>query len=99
MPEKVRRDLGFALRLVQRGEFPEIAKPLQGKAFKGVYELRVRDQGNAYRAAYIANLGDHIYVLHAFQKKSSQAMATPKPHLDTIQRRLHDARKQVQDES
>jgi len=29
-----------------------------------------------------------IYVLHAFQKKSKKGIATPKPDLDLIKRRL-----------
>lgn len=33
-------------------------------------EVRVRDAGNAYRVFYVASIGDTIFVLHCFQKKS-----------------------------
>ena len=34
-----------------------------------------------------------IYVLHAFQKKSKSGIATPKPEIDLIRRRLADAQR------
>ena len=33
---------------------------------------------------------DAVYVLHAFQKKSKKAIATPKPEMDLIRKRLND---------
>jgi phage-related protein len=35
-----------------------------------VREIRVRDADGAFRVIYVAKLGDAIYVLHCFQKKS-----------------------------
>jgi phage-related protein len=34
---------------------------------------------------------DSIYVLHAFQKKSTRGIATPKREIDLVRRRLADA--------
>ena len=34
---------------------------------------------------------DAIYVLHAFQKKSTKGVATPKREIDVVRRRLADA--------
>jgi len=31
-----------------------------------------------------------VFVLHAFQKKSKSGIATPKPDLEVIERRLRD---------
>lgn len=36
----------------------------------GVREIRVRDDGNAYRSMYVTNIDDAMYVLHVFVKKS-----------------------------
>lgn len=38
----------------------------------GVREIRVRTGEGAYRAIYIANFEEAIFVLHCFQKKSQQ---------------------------
>ena len=36
----------------------------------GVREIRVRDEGEAWRAIYVAKLPEAVYVLHCFQKKT-----------------------------
>jgi len=43
---------------------------------------------NTYRAVYTVKLGDVIYVLHCFQKKSQQGIKTPAPNMDLIKKRL-----------
>ena len=45
----------------------------------GCGEVRVRDESGAYRVFYVANVGDAIYVLHCFEKKSQR---TTKADLD-----------------
>ena len=35
-----------------------------------VMEIRLREEGGAYRVIYTAKIADAVYVLHAFQKKS-----------------------------
>lgn len=91
LPQTPRRDIGFALSDVQTGEYPDNAKPLTGKDLKGVYEIRTDDEGNTYRAVYVVNLGEHIYVLHVFQKKSKKGIVTPKKDMDLIRSRLKRA--------
>lgn len=73
-PEDVRRDAGYQLELVQRGEQPDDFKPMPSVG-RGVEELRVKDESGAYRVIYTARLADAVYVLHAFQKKT-QATST-----------------------
>jgi phage-related protein len=51
----------------------------------GVREIRIRDEAGAFRVLYVANVGDAVYVLHAFQKKTQQ---TAKRHLDLATSRL-----------
>ncbi|MEH2199680.1 type II toxin-antitoxin system RelE/ParE family toxin [Nostoc sp.] len=75
-PEEVRASVGYALQLVQAGETPIDAKPFKGIG-SGVYEIIKRYDTNTYRDVYAVKLGEKIYVLHAFQKKSKQGI---KPH-------------------
>lgn len=86
-PDEVQQTLGFALYQVQLGAVPASAKPLKGN-LSGVYELKERHEGNAYRAVYIAKLKDKIYVLHCFHKKSKSGVATPQKDIDLIEKRL-----------
>lgn len=91
LPTTPRRNIGFALSQVQRGNYPSTAKSLQG--LKGVYEIRSNFNNDTYRAAYVVNLGEKIYVLHVFQKKSKQGIATSKQDMDLIRQRLQQAKK------
>jgi phage-related protein len=91
MPEQVRRDIGQAFYAAQQGETDPAAKPLKGFGGARVMEIVERDRSGAYRAVYTAQLGEAIYVLHAFQKKSKRGIATPKQDIDLIRRRLAEA--------
>jgi phage-related protein len=91
MPEQVRRDIGQALYTAQQGETDPAAKPLKGFGGTRVMEIVERDRSGTYRAVYTAQVGDAIYVLHAFQKKSKRGIATPKQDIDLIRRRLAEA--------
>ena len=48
--------------------------------------------GDTYRAVYAVKLADVIYVVHAFQKKSKQGIATPKQDIKLIETRLKRAK-------
>jgi phage-related protein len=74
MPEEVFHEFGFVLRAVQKGQDHGSIKTWTGAA--GVYEIRVNDSDSTHRTVYVANLPDAIYVLHAFQKKSSSGIKT-----------------------
>lgn len=91
LPEAVRKDFGGALHGVQEGRTPEGAKLLKGKA-NGAVQLSEDHDGNTYRAVYTVELGDEIYVLHCFQKKSKSGIATPPGDLAIIAQRLKTAR-------
>jgi phage-related protein len=47
--------------------------------------------GDAYRAVYTVRFSDAVYVLHAFQKKSTHGRATPTREIELIRRRLKAA--------
>ena len=64
------------------------AKPLAGFGGASVLEIVEHFFGDTYRAIYTVKFADAVYVLHAFQKKSKKGVATPKPEVDLIKRRL-----------
>lgn len=86
-PVPVQKDLGVALFVVQLGRTPESAKPWKGLG-SGVYELVEDHRGDTYRAVYTVRVGDAVHVLHAFQKKSQSGIATPRPDVELIEKRL-----------
>ncbi len=96
MPEQVQDDTGFILDRVQRGLSHPRIKPLKG--LSGVQELRIDYDKDTYRTVYAVNLGDYIYVLHVFKKKSKQGIATPKPDIDVIRARLKRAKEDADNE-
>lgn len=83
MPEEVYRQFGFVLRAVQQGQDHPSIKSWAGAA--GVYEIRVNDSDSTYRTVYVVNLPDAIYVLHAFQKKSTRGIKTDQRDKDMVE--------------
>lgn len=59
------------------------------KGFKGylVYQASDSFMGDAFRLVYTA-YPEAIYVVHAFKKKSTQGIATPRADKDLITQRL-----------
>jgi phage-related protein len=86
-PLPVQKDMGVALFVVQLGRTPEPAKPWKGLG-PGVYELVEDHRGGTFRAVYTVRAGDAVHVLHAFQKKSKSGIATPRPDVELIEKRL-----------
>ncbi len=69
-PMDARQDAGYQLDKVQRGMQPDDFKPMPTIG-QGVEEIRIRDDAGIYRVIYTARAADTVFVLHAFQKKSS----------------------------
>ena len=86
-PLTARDDLLDALTAVAEGGHPSIAKPLAGLG-PGMLELALRHRGDAFRVVYALRIGDDIWVIHAFQKKSKSGIATPKQEIDLVRERL-----------
>ncbi|BAU67533.1 hypothetical protein STA3757_49550 (plasmid) [Stanieria sp. NIES-3757] len=59
---------------------------LNGLAFKGIgsgiFEIVTRFDSDTYRTIYAVQIGKHIYVLHAFQKKSPKGIKTAQKNLN-----------------
>jgi len=68
-PEEARKEAGFQLDRVQRGEQPDDFKPFPTIG-PGVEELRIRDESGAFRVIYTARFPEAVYAIHAFQKKA-----------------------------
>lgn len=90
-PEQVRKDIGHALYRVQIGEIPPSAKPMTGIE-SGVFEITDNYGTDTYRAVYTLKIGQSMYVLHCFQKKSKRGISTPTREIDLIKRRLRRAK-------
>jgi phage-related protein len=90
-PAEVKDVVGYALYQAQSGRKAPSAKPLAGFGSAGVLEIVEDHQTDTYRAVYTVKFSDLVYVLHAFQKKSKKGIATPKPDIDLIKRRLRMA--------
>lgn len=95
-PDRVQQEIGYTLEGVQSGITPHNTKPLKG--FSGVYEIVSDYSRGTYRAVYAVNLGDFVYVLHCFQKKSTRGIKTSKREIDLIRRRLNTAKRLAQGE-
>ncbi len=69
-PERAKRQAGFELWQVQLGLMPSDFKPMPTVG-AGAYEVRIKI-GTQWRVIYVANRGDAVYVLHAFQKTTQK---------------------------
>ena len=72
-----------ALTIAAEGGKADIAKPLKGLG-SGVMEIALPYRGNAFRVVYAVQIGTDLWVVHAFQKKSTQGIKTPKHEIDLI---------------
>lgn len=96
-PRDVQRQMGTGLYMAQIGTKYPKAKPLKGFSGAGILEIKDDYDGDTYRTVYTVIFKDAIYVLHAFQKKSKQGIATPKQEIDLIKKRLQDAKQHYSD--
>lgn len=96
-PRGAQKLIGDELQLIQFGGMPKDAKPFKGVG-SGVFEIALRFEGDAYRTVLAVQLGERIYVLHAFQKKSKKGIATPKSDVDLIKQRYKEAKELAEHE-
>jgi phage-related protein len=86
-PEGARSICLAALTIAAEGGKADIAKPVHGLG-SGVFEIALPFKGGAFRVVYAVQLADEIWVVHAFEKKSTQGIKTPKREIDLIKDRL-----------
>ncbi len=90
-PKEVSQVIGQALYLAQTGSKHPDAEPLKGFGSAKVLDIIDDYDGNTYRTVYTVKFPGIIYVLHAFQKKSTQGISTRKQDMQLIQQRLKRA--------
>lgn len=93
-PKEVQRNIGYALHFAQSGYKHPDAKPLKGLG-AGVMEIVADYNTDTYRAVYAVKIGDAVYVLHAFQKKSTKGISTPKHEIDKVKQRLKELKAKI----
>ena len=86
-PDVVRDRVNTALTIAAEGGKAGIAKPLKGMG-PGVMEIVLRCRGDAWRVVYVTELAGEMWVIHAFRKKSTTGIKTPKADLDLVKARL-----------
>lgn len=93
-PENAQSVCLAALTIAAEGGKADIAKPMKGMG-SGVFEIALSYRGNALRVVYAVQLGEDIWVVHAFQKKSTHGIKTPKQDLDLVRDRLKRLREML----
>jgi phage-related protein len=83
-----------ALTIAAEGGKADIVKPLQGLG-AGVFEIALPHRGNAFRVVYAVRLGLDLWVIHAFQKKATQGIKTPKHEIELVKDRLKKLREML----
>lgn len=92
LPKDVQLEVGHALREAQDGGKAAVAKPMKGEGYgASVIEIVEDFDTNTYRCVYTVKFEEAIYVLHSFQKKSTQGIKTPQRDIEIIKTRLKDA--------
>ena len=86
-PDGARSICLAALTIAAEGGKADIAKPMHGMG-SGVIEIALPFKGEAFRVVYAVQLSEDIWVVHAFQKKSTQGIKTPKREIDLVRDRL-----------
>jgi phage-related protein len=95
-PGEVQDQMGRALLDAQFGDRHPNAKPLQGFGGAGVLEIIDDFSGDTFRTVYTVRFKEAVYVLHAFQKKATRGIATPKHEIDVVRDRYRTAAEHYQ---
>ena len=94
-PEGAQDGILRALTVAAEGQKADIAKPLKGVG-AGVFEVVLQYRTDAYRTVYALQLGEWLWVVHAFQKKAKQGIKTPTKEIDLIRARLKRLKQEFQ---
>ena len=86
-PEGARSICLAALTIAAEGGKADVAKPMHSIG-PGVFEIALPFKGDAFRVIYAVQLADEIWVVHAFQKKSTRGIKTPQREIDLTKDRL-----------
>ncbi len=76
-----------ALTVAAEGSKADIAKPMKGLG-SGVFEVALPYRSDAYRMVYAVQLDEAIWIVHAFQKKSTTGIKTPQKNIELVRERI-----------
>lgn len=85
-PVDAKREAGFQLDRVQYNLDPADWKPMKTIG-PGVRKIRIRCSDGAFRVIYTAKVGNNVFVLHAFRKKTQR---TPHRDIELARQRLKE---------
>jgi phage-related protein len=94
-PEDVQVYIMNALTIAAEGSKSDKAKPFKG-IDGGVFEIALKHHGDAFRVLYAVKIGEDIWVIHAFQKKSKSGIKTPQMDINLIRERLKRLKEALQ---
>jgi phage-related protein len=94
-PDGVRSICLAALTIAAEGGKADVAKPLHGMG-SGLFEIALAFRGDAFRVVYSIQLAEEIWVVHAFQKKSTRGIKTAQREIDLVKERLKKLREMLQ---
>ena len=97
-PREVRQEIGFAIETAQLGGKAINVVPLVGFSGAGVLEIFSDFDGDTFRAVYTVRFAETVYVLHAFKKKSTRGIATPRKEMNLVRSRLRVAQDHYENE-
>jgi phage-related protein len=87
-PEDVIDTMGYALHLTQMGDRFTNTKSLRGFGGDAVIEIIDKHTSGTYRVVYTVEMPKIVFVLHAFQKKSTHGIKTSQQDIDLIKSRF-----------
>ncbi len=88
-PKGTQTEIRRVLTVAAEGTKADNVKPMKGLG-SGVFEIALKYRTDAYRVVYALQIGEAIWVVHAFQKKSKTGIKTPKQDIDLIKKRIKD---------
>jgi len=86
-PHPAQRIVARALTVAAEGGKADIAKPMKGLG-SGVFEIALPYRSDAYRVVYAVQFDEAVWVVHAFQKKSTTGIKTSQGDIDLIRERI-----------
>jgi phage-related protein len=91
-PGIMQNAFGASLLRLQEGKRPALATRPMKSIGQGVFELKAADEATWYRIIYLARIGNTIYVLDSFTKKSRK---TEKNDLNRAKARLSQVKQRL----
>jgi phage-related protein len=86
-PLPAQRVMARALTVAAEGGKADIAKPMKGLG-SGVFEVALPYRSDAYRVMYAVQVDEAVWVVHAFQKKSTTGIKTARKDIELVRERI-----------